>query len=54
MNNRKIELKLVKDEYGIVVSNEDIGVIEFFDETEQARKEFLMFVLEEFINKEVK
>jgi hypothetical protein len=52
--SNKIKLELVKDENGIMASNETEGTIEFFDETEEARKEFVMYFLEEFINKEVK
>lgn len=51
---KKIKLELVKDQYGITASNEDAGVIEYFDESEEARKDFIMYMLQEFINKEVK
>lgn len=50
---RKIKLELVKDNSGITASNETEGTIDYFDETEEARKEFVMFMLDEFINKEV-
>lgn len=50
----KIKLELVKDENGITAANETEGTIDHFDETEEARKEFVLFMLDEFINKEVK
>lgn len=54
MAKKKIELKLIKNEGGITAANEQESVIEFFDNSEEARKDFIMFMLEEFINKEVK
>lgn len=52
--NKKIKLELVKDEAGITAANETQGTIEFFDESEEARKDFIMYFLEEFMNKEIK
>jgi hypothetical protein len=49
-----IKIQLTKDESGITASNEEQGTIEFFDKTPEARKEFIYYMLENFINQEVK
>jgi hypothetical protein len=53
-NNKEVTLRLVKDDSGITAANETEGTIDFFDKTEEARKDFILYFLEEFINKEVK
>lgn len=51
---KQIKLELVKDEHGIAATNQDEGYVELFDEDDQGRQEFVLFMLDEFINKEVK
>lgn len=53
MPTNQIKLELIKNEAGITASNQTTGIIDFFDETEEARKEFLLYFLQEFINKEI-
>jgi len=50
-----IKLELVKDKSGITVTENhgNTGVLHFFDETEEARKSFVKFMVE-FMNTEVK
>lgn len=50
---KNIELTLIKDDSGITASNEHAGTVDFFDESEESRQEFIRFMLDEFINKEV-
>lgn len=56
MENNKptqIKLELVKDEHGITAANEEAGSIDIFDESNEGRKDFVLFMLDEFINKEI-
>jgi hypothetical protein len=50
---KEIKLELVKDESGIVATNEEMGQIVFFDEDEEGRRNFVLYMLDEFINKEI-
>jgi hypothetical protein len=50
----EIKLYLVKDEHGIVATNEEDGRVDVFDETDDSRKDFVLFMLDEFINKGIK
>lgn len=50
---KRIELTLIKSNSGIIVANEDEGKIDYFDQTEEARKDFVKYMIEEFINREV-
>jgi len=49
----KVELVLVKTDKGITASNEAEGTIDYFDETEEARQQFVLFMVDNFINKEI-
>jgi hypothetical protein len=49
----QIKLELVKDNSGITATNEESSQVDLFDETDQGRQEFILFMLDEFINKEV-
>jgi len=54
MNKPKtVELKLTKTTAGITASNEVDGTIDYFDETPEARQQFVQFMVDQFINKEV-
>ena len=50
---KEIKLTLIKNEAGITAANEDEGTIDLFDDSEQNRQDFIRFMLDEFINKEV-
>lgn len=50
---KEIKLTLIKNEAGITAANEDEGTIDLFDDSEQNRQDFIRYMLDEFINKEV-
>lgn len=50
---KKLELKLIKTKTGVTAANEDKGIIDHFEDDDHGRKEFVKFMLEEFINKEI-
>lgn len=50
---KEVKLTLVKTEDGISATNESNSTIDYFDESEESRKEFVKYLLDEFINKEV-
>ena len=49
---KEIKLELVKDNTGITATNETANTVDYFDESEQARKEFVAFLVD-FMNTEV-
>lgn len=53
MSTKKIELTLIKTKDGVTAANEAEGTIDFFDEEEQGRREFIEYMLQQFINKEI-
>ena len=50
---KKLELKLIKTENGITATDFEGGKIHYFDETDEARQQFVKFIVDEFINREV-
>lgn len=50
----KVQLTLIKNATGITAANEYEFRIDHFDNSEEARMDFMKFMLDEFINKEVK
>lgn len=50
---KQIKLELVKDEHGIAATNQQEGYVELFDEDDEGRTNFVLFMLDEFINKEI-
>lgn len=49
----EVKLTLVKTAAGITAANETKGTVDYFDETEEARQQFVLFMVDNFINKEV-
>lgn len=49
---KEIKLELVKDNSGITATNETVNTVDYFDESEEARKEFIKYLVE-FMNTEV-
>ena len=50
----KVQLTLIKNATGITAVNEYESKIDYFDDAEESRKAFIKYMLDEFINKEIK
>lgn len=50
---KQVKLTLIKQDVGIIAENELDGRVDLFDNSEEARMNFMKYMLDEFINKEV-
>lgn len=51
--SKKIELKLIKTSNGITAANDEESRIDMFEDTDDGRKEFVKYIVDTFLNKEV-
>lgn len=50
---KEVKLTLIKTPEGISATNETESKVSFFEDDEESRKAFVLFMVDEFINKEV-
>jgi len=50
---KQINIELIKDASGITAVNHDFGTVDYFDDSTESRKEFVQYLVDQFINVEV-